>query len=100
MGENSGTQGVPSVTRALGLLARVKVRCRELLRTVTVETSKLIHGTHLFFLISICFYLLYSLVSVSYLFISLLLHFSHTEFGCVVRISLSCLPLVIFFSTL
>lgn len=88
MGEDSGTQTVPSVTWALGLLARVRVRCCELLRTVRIETSKLIHGTHLFLPISICFYLLYSLVTVSYLFISLLLHFSHAEFGYMVRIFL------------
>lgn len=100
MGENSGTQTVPSVTRALGLLARVRVRCCELLRTVRIETSELIHGTHLFFPISICFYLLYSLVTVSYLFISLLLYFSYAEFGYMVRIFLvmSSLGYIFFYS--
>lgn len=77
--------------------------CLKLLKTVTIETSKLIHCNYLFFLVSICFDLIYSLVAISCLFIYLLVccYISVTQNLCVCsEFSLRCLPLVIFFSTL
>lgn len=77
--------------------------CLKLLKTVTIETSKLIHCKYLFFLISICFDLLYSLAAISCLFIYLFVccYISVTQNLCVCsEFSLRCLPLVVFFSTL